>query len=727
MKGIYNLKRWIMHFRKSSAELSVMEAVDNLSALAELDQSLSISQEKQQALTEEQVAEKMQTLSWHDPEYFAYNRERVKETFRALLKYLKDLHEKDLGQLREIQTQQGIQAMMLLASEAVQKIDHFTEIFKTEVESVAELKEFKELQHFYLTKVVQRFQNLLEIPEKWQEEWGSGTEEEKDQGITRMEGVRRDQEYELFFLQREDGRPYFNRSVLRHMELLDRLDGMLRDPKKEDLFLRIAMIHDRDTHLTAKEILHVGSVYIDEFFKEAMKFKQIGFVRALTKAVMALMLAANARNLMQNTTLKSTHKYFEDFHFYLRSALLSAEYQRFLTHPPALSERFLHSVMNLCHLLCSAFFLRSGLKSDMIAFIRMLIEKGSGGTTVEKETKGPTAFWNTLLDEDYNIRTFLKRYPNGPLLKTLAVFKEEKEMRGFDPLALQNFPRQLYTVIGNEHHITCLRLPSPTRQKEIEKADIADEFYGFLRALGSQKRNQRHLLINLQDRTSWLEHARCTALEKIEKKTEFSNAFTTITLPRDTDFYLQAGDYLELNDAKAFISALKEQIKGGELCGFHFPVEASFINWAAEAVHTLFFASKEVLSHKNRLDFIEILYLLLILKAIDHVKPDTISFTCKDGVDTGAALSAELYAFLKVMNSSSHWSKEEKEFFQWMLYEPALSVRERAIDERRLARMVSALSLISGELEAHPREITTALSKLYRSSFFSNVKVQEIE
>jgi hypothetical protein len=83
----------------------------------------------------------MHLLSWHDPEYHKYNQDRIRETFQALYKYLNDLYEKDKGQLRDEETQRGIQAMMLLAGEAAQKIDNFTDIFKQEGESVTALKE----------------------------------------------------------------------------------------------------------------------------------------------------------------------------------------------------------------------------------------------------------------------------------------------------------------------------------------------------------------------------------------------------------------------------------------------------------------------------------------------------------------------------------------------------------------------------------------------------------
>ncbi len=718
-----------MLFPKGHGELSVIEAVDNLSHMAELD--LAVHEELTQ-LTDDQIGKRMEARSWQDPTYHSYNRDRVKDTFQTVLKYMHQLFEKDKGQLRDAETQRGIQALMLLASEAAQKIDNYTEIFKGEKEeSVTELKEFKELQHFYLTKVVQRFQTIMESEEKWQEEWGTGAGEISSEGIRDLEEVRRDKKYELFFLRKEDKQPYFNRELLRRLQLVGQFDTLLADGIRHSPFMRIPMIQDKDAFSSAKEILQLAGSYIDDYFKEALKFKRMGFVAAISKSLMALMLAANVRNQMQQTVGKSSLDYYADFHAYLRSALTSQEYRRFISHPPGHTDRFLHTLMNLSHVLCTSFFMRIGSRKEMVAFIHMLIEKGAQASDVQTEKGSPISLWNTLIDNDTCIRLLLKRYPSGPLMKAEQLFQRERPLSGFDPISQQNLPSQMYTIVGDAIHISCLRLPSPTSQQGIAKAQVVDEFSGFLRVLGSEKKKQRHLLINLQDRTSWQEHARCIAIEEVQK--EFANALMVITLPKNADFYMQAGPYLELNDAQDFIRQFEEQIASAEQCGFYFPPGIDqkdlirFSKAAIKAIHTVFFETKEILTHKNRLDFIEIFYLLFILKLIEIFKPDTMSFTCKDAVDTGAAASAEMFAFLRMMNDRSPWAKEEKDFLLWMLYSPALSIRERAIDLQRLNRMTSALGAVNAEVEARYEKTVETCSKLYDSAFFKGLVVKEVK
>ena len=724
-----------MQHRKNPGELTVMEAVDNLSSLAELDVSAPPETEEEAVAEEESTHEEFE-LSWHDKQHIVHNRERVKETFRVIHNYLQHVYEKDKGQLRDPETQKGIQAIMVLAGEAAQKVDRYSSIFKGahDVESVTQLKEYKDLQQFYLTKIMKKFHVALEKEEDWQKQWGAAEEDLLDiqrRGLKDMETVRRDKEYELFFIRKEDGRPFFNRNLLRHIRLVGEFDETISDPEGEDPFLRIKMIQDRDLHESAKETLHFAAPYIDEYYREALRHKEIDFVTSLNKAVMALMLSANMRNLMQNTSGKSCISYYSDFQLYLRKALASSEYQRFISFPPDASDRFSICLMSLSHALCTSFFMHTGERKEMIALIYRMLQKGKKDLITEPSVSSPLSFWNNLLDADEQIRQLLKQYPNGPLLKTLDVFHEEDQMLGFDPYVQDNMPGQLFQFSNDALHVTCLRIPAPVHQEFISEADIVEEFQGFLRALAMQMKGQRLLIFNLQDRTSWQEHARCMALEEIQKKAEFSQALFVVTLPKNTDFYFQTSAYQHVNEAKEFFKQLKEQIASAEQCGFFFPSHIkkeeliAFIDRAIPVIHKLFFGEKETLLRKNRLDFIEIFYLFLTLKLIEMIKPDSISFTCKDAIDIGSAVSSELFSFLRMMNSDTPWCQEEKNFLLWMLYSPSLLIRERAIDHVRLNRLVSAMAVVAAELEARRKEVNGACRKLFQTSFFESLEVQE--
>ena len=75
-----------------------------------------------------------------------------------------------------------------------------------------------------------------------------------------------------------------------------------------------------------------------------------------------------------------------------------------------------------------------------------------------------------------------------------------------------------------------------------------------------------------------------------------------------------------------------------------------FSDEALDTVHKVFFDGKGTLVHKNRLDFIEIFYLLFILKLVEEGKPADIfgASLCKDAIDiTGAACQRRTVRFLE--------------------------------------------------------------------------------
>ncbi len=707
-----------MEQKMQGKELSVMEAVEKLSSMAELDEAQAV------ATTRKRQGEG--SALWDDPERRETNEKVVKETFRVLRNYLQHVYHKDHGQLEDQETRQGIQAIMVLANEAAQKLDKFTVLFKGvhQEGGIRHLKEFQDLEEFYLTKIMKKFHQTLASEEAWQAEWGGEEVDLLDiqrRGLKDLETVRRDKEYELFYIRKEDGRPFFNRNLVRHIKLVGEFDESMSDPSGDDPFVRIKMVQDQEVQVAAQGILQGLASSMGQFFKEAMQYKDNPFVASLTRAIMALMLAANPRNLMQNTLGKSSVSYFIDFHMYLRESLASEEYRKFLDFSPEQAQRFTSIAANLAHQICKQFFTSTISHSSLLAWIEKILKKVAKEKGQPNGSKNPLWIWNRLFEEDEEIRSILKAYPNGPLMKTLDALREGEGKEGFDPLARDNPPHRLFEISGGDLDVMLIHLPSPTKQSHIHEAQIVSEFEGFLRALSHKERKQRLLLINLQDRTSWQESARCHVLENLQKGAEFSSHFIVVTLPKHTDFYLQTAEYEKLDNAQEFMGLLREQVESGEECGFYLPSICrgdwlgSFLTHTLHLIHEQFFALKEVLTRKNRLDFLEIFYHFFALKMMEIVKPDFVSFTCKDGVDTGAVASGGFYAFLKILGDHPQWKEEERAFLYCLFYAPSFLVRERAVDPSQLHRQVSALSLIQAEAEAHglqlQRACCTALSQ----------------
>ena len=702
---------------KAKEKLTIVEAVDNLSHMAELDM-IPTHEEGEEARPET-------------------NKETVRETFRTVFSYLEHLYKKDKDQLREPTTQKGIKAMMILAGEAAVKLDKFTNIFKgTALASVTELKEFKDLQEFYQNKIRRRFQEALATEEAYQEEWKSTPADLIDaerRCLKNLETVKRDKRYELFYIKNEDGTPFFNKSLLRHIKLVGDFDEGVSQLEEEDYFKKIRIAQDRDLQGSAKEILRDASAYLDEFYKEATKHKGRELVTTLNKTVMALMLAANPRNLILNTTAKYCLQYYEDFHLFLRETLSMPEYRELSGLPSEKLTGFSRVIVNLTLALSGAFFTRTSQRESAVEAIQRMIQSGakelsSGHIQVHE----PLLLWNSILDADEEMRSYLKQNSNGPILKTFELLNEERNPEvGFDPLSQGNNPFQIFTFADDKNHVTLLHLPSPTRQEYINRADVVEEFRAFMRYLNLRGAHKKHLLINLQDRTSWEEHARCQCLEKIQNEDEYADNLYVVTLTKDTEFYLQSGDYLEVNDSDAFIAQFKDQLASGEQCGFYFPPRLrskefdDIINELIEKIHRYFFKDKKELTRKNRLDFIEIFYHFFTLKLIDWVNPDTLSFTSKDSLDTGAAAGASFFSFLRMMSSRESFSQKEKNDLLWMFNSPALTVRGRLIDAQRMSRSVSCLAHMHTEFDERAKELIKAFNEFY-STPLETIKLKEV-
>ena len=204
-----------------------------------------------------------------------------------------------------------------------------------------------------------------------------------------------------------------------------------------------------------------------------------------------------------------------------------------------------------------------------------------------------------------------------------------------------------------------------------------------------------------------------------------------MTLPKDTDFYHQSNEYLNLNKADDFLKAFLEQLATPEECGYFFPPQLKkteftrFAEMVLPAIHELFFHNKNTLTRRNREDLIEIFYQFLILKCIDMVEPNSVSFTCKDAIDAGAAASGTFYGFIKRLTSDFS-SKEEFDFLRWLLYTPALFIRERAIDAERFNRAVSALERIDSEMAEQGKMISQTFGEFYHPQTLKTLEVKHL-
>jgi hypothetical protein len=438
----------------------------------------------------------------------------------------------------------------------------------------------------------------------------------------------------------------------------------------------------------ATRILLKSKGSLVRFCKEAPKYREVEVVALLQKAVMALMLAANPRNLFRQFAAKGSYQYFHDFQLFLREVLQNREYQRFLLYAPPASIPFFSDAVKLAQELCIC-FMTEGPE---------LLEVRKGLSKL-REHKGKTKRVSEFLSEsDKALRETLSKHPSGPVFKALDLIRDEGEQT-FDPFLMEGTTPQVECVLkGGENDVAFLRMPSPTIQNAVNHAVINEEFKTFLHPPLSHKTPFYHLIINFQDRTSWQEHARSMDLEELSKQAEYAGMFTTITLAKDTDFYNQTGPYQNLDAAEEFITHFSAHLQD-ESTGYYFPKhlkKALFPHFVAPLltkVHTLLFGGEKRLDLKARLTFIELAYHLIALKAIELEKPTFFSFGSKDGLDSTATATVGFLGLLTLYQQKG-WKEEEFLTLETILYGPTLLSRERAVHPDRVERLVELLRLL---------------------------------
>jgi hypothetical protein len=613
---------------------------------------------------------------------------------RAVSRHLLLIAEK--RQEQESGAQKALSALMGLIGEAAKRLTAYFEARGISTEgALLERTDLVALKHFYDRRIAKK----------------SG----KREAAADIEGARADLNYELFYIRNEAGEPYYDFELLKQI----RLSADFQTAHfEEDPLLRIRAMEDRDLQRAAQQILDACHPLIAQFFQMRPQGSDLG--KYLAEAIFALMLAANPHNLIQNTQGKSALVYFTDFQKFLREALQSGDYTKWIAYPPPKNEKGALLLLDLAHQLAYAFFHHpGGIRQEAIGLIHRSARRGLEKRKLKKG--GEESIWGKLMREDEEIRTLLAAFPNGPLFKVLDLIQEAEEREEiipFDPILQENFPHRLYAIEAGKKKLEVLHLPSPTRQTHIDKAEVDEEFIGMLRA--QTQLGKRHLLVQLQDRTSWQELARIRALDAVAKKAEFTETLAILTLPKNTPFYLQTDPYEEASSADLFFAALRDQIASGEEYGYTFPHACKspellrFVDALLPLIHLHLFDNRKELTREMRQDAIELFYQFLLLKVVDLIKPDSLSFTCKDGLDTGAAAAASLYAFLSLIQGEFSDSSVHDQF-RYLLYTPALFIRERAVHATRAHRALSSLSRLD---EAGATTLYKKCSSLYQSASY---------
>lgn len=686
--------------------LSIIEAVETLTNIADLevDGATPVSSKHKLKIGGSEV--KYRTVHWLHKDEADATVEMVKGTYRVILDYLKKFYAKRKGSVTKTGEIEGIKNIMVLVGEAAKKLDGYTKLFKSKTQLVSSLKEFKQLRQFYQKKVAVKEQKptltqLLRESAKFEKEHREKPKSRRRKLDVKtvfvdLEVVKKDTEYELFYLRKPDGTRFHSPRILRSIRLVCNLTEDLDAEMGDGPFVPLKLHEDKGFQHTAKEMLRQIWGQIDPFYKACEKHSERVIVSLCRKMLTALMLSANPRSLLRNSPIKSCTEYFEDFQNFLRRVLHSKEYLRFEAYPPKKSNDAAWAILNLVHGVCWALYTHSHWPQSLMHFVDDLLERGrQQRKSTNHISKNGNGLVSRLMSDYENLVEVFKDHPHGPLIKAISVI--ESCETGFDSMVQKNLPHQMYELIAGDQKIRGLSIPSPTSQEYVSKAKPLAEFKGLLRRWQQSAIHRHLLMINFQDKTSWKEHSRCQVLEELPRK-GFRDVLTVVTISKDSDFYHQYSPYHDVNQTDEFLKQFKEHMLS-ESAGFYIPTRLkkvltiTYYKKMMKAIHYVFFGARNVLSRTERLDFIELFYIFLQAKLIELVEPNAISLTCKDVVDTGAAASAELFAALKLLKGESLSESEYKDFVT-MFVAPAMLLRERPMIQDRFYRMFSVLKRI---------------------------------
>lgn len=678
------------HNKGEGSTLTIEEAVDALSSIAEMDIDRELLPSSEEFAPE---TSPNRSIEWLNTSDLKTTVNVVKNTFRVILSYLRKYYKKEYRYISNQKTTEGIKAIMVLVGEAAKKLDkQIASSDQKGLKSVTELKEYRSLQEFYLTRIARKIDEgvlsrwIMALAQRMVTQQRIAGKKppplmhimQSTHVFVDLESVKKDAEYELFFIRKEDGTRFYSSRLIRNMKLVCDFGDRLETLKRDDPLESVRLWRDRSIQLAAAKILHFIKPQMSELSGVISKEAEGELEIALNKACMALLLCSHPHNILHDLALKSCLDYFTDFQLFLRVALHTRDYQRLIAYSDEETSSRAHHLLNLTQVLCEGLFLYGEDIAEIGPSVSMLLQEARQEKSSEhyKAWSSSNPLWSHLGGDYAAMNSLMKRHRSGPLLKVLEGLETE-DYHAFDPILQGNIPRHLFDI--EDSHVAVIHMPSPVHQEHIQKATVCEEFKGFLRVLAGHE--GKHLLINLQDRTSWREHARCVVLEELQKHPDFANQLTVVTLAKDTEFYHQLAPYSSENHADRFFQEFKKNLLD-ETQGFFFPKEVKkmlspeFIDGMFKRIHQTFFSGKNVLQRDRRLEFIEIFYLFLELKLIDLIKPTSLSLTCKDGVDIGAPASAGLYAFLKLMRNEE-FTEKDFVYLNTILYSPACFVRER--------------------------------------------------
>lgn len=534
------------------------------------------------------------------------------------------------------------------------------------------------------------------------------------------ETIRKDSAYELFYIRKKNGSRFFNLKQLKNIKTATDIGDYFENIDQNNIETRECK--DRMVNIGAINILKTLSSKINRFFHESNKNRKVELVRNLYSSIMALMLASHRENRLNNFPAKCCLEYYKDFQHYLYTSLQSKEYQKLIVYPPSETNVLAHSILDLIHSMCKSQMLHFGNYQELIPFIHEWT--GKKEIDIYNQNKKLS---HELSNEYEVLKKKLKTFSYMPLRLILQDI-EKGEANFFAPLKQENYPIQLYSIYYQDKKCLNLHMPGPVHQDYIDNSFVDEVFLGYLKSLQKDQLLNKHLIVNLQDRTHWRESARSRVIESLEKASLNKRCLNVITLPMDTDFYHQSSPYADNHNFEIFFEHFMTHINDPS-SGFYFSEEIKesifpkFCNDLGRGIYRVFFASKSDLTVSERRNFIDLFYFFLVVKIIEITHSDLFNLSCKDAIDLGGSLNLMFYAILKCVNNAS-FSKTDIDFILYLLVGVPLIQRGRMMFKERVERFFSLLVKLEKLKETYGGEslallISEGITPLYQSKLLN--------
>lgn len=628
----------------------------------------------------------------------------AKDAFRVILNYLKNYYRREYGKLVRHESIEGIKDVMKVAVGAFNKLDTFAHLFPDYIHSEKDTKEFQALDSFYQKKIAP-----IEVQEslgKWLHDLpiiavlGHAKQRKEaevlaEERFIEMEAVKKDTEYELFFVRKEDGSRFFTSRTLRDVMLLGKTEDIFDVQRSQSLHLELAHLQDTAVREKAQNIFKTCATELGVVVNIAKKYPFSEPLSLLYKAIIALFLAAQTK---PKIVVKSADVYLSDCIRFLRNLVDSTDYKKMLAYYPSADSEITTAIIKAVQGLSNALFVTSGVPTCLNDYIAPLCGKEPG-----------EIYFSDRIGTGYKeMQKIMHQFAFLPSTSVLHAL-QDGDVHGFDPLLLHNMPGVLFNIPVHGKNVTFYRIPTPTYQEYIHGAYITEEWKNFLRTAIQHKKDYCHIIFNFQNRTSWRDFARVKALEELQNQAPFASHVHVITLAHNGDFYEQNGPYLHQNHSGIFIEHLLEHLDS-EASGFAYPkrikttILAKLARTLSQDILKVFFSNKNVLTRNDRLNFIELLYIMLEAAIINYMKADAVSYTCKDGLDSSLPEACLMAYFLNTIQEG-HITPYDESYMQSILYGLPLLVRGRTLFEERFTRMQSAMKAIETVLPQQGKDL----------------------